>query len=293
MIQKTCFNVIEKDNAQDFKLANEKKKVSASIFDKSAKTAALLPIAGIEIGHKAVTDWINDNDKISTDGKDDGNINWKQKILSFIKGLGGIIKTAVNNPMTTGLVLAGGIGLTVATSGAILPAMVTLGVGTGIISLGYGGYKAATAKTDGEAKAAWETIGEGVFAIATSALGAKSAFNTVRNAGILSSETSNFNIAKATIQCIKSTPESLVASGKNIVSNSKNVINTITEDRNNDTTPDRNNNNTAATTNNTNYTATRTAGNGTLLGMNATTWTWIISLTIILKSLIMWWLMTG
>lgn len=69
----------------------------------------------------------------------------------------------------------------------------------------------------------------------------------------------------------------------NVVDGAAGAINTLTEDRNTDTTPDGNNNDdnnntqTGMTNNNTTgYTATRTAGEGTLLGMNATTWTWII-----------------
>lgn len=61
----------------------------------------------------------------------------------------------------------------------------------------------------------------------------------------------------------------------NVINGAAGAINAITEDRNNDTTPN-NNNNMGTANNNGNYTATRTAGEGTLLGMNATTWTWII-----------------
>ena len=67
----------------------------------------------------------------------------------------------------------------------------------------------------------------------------------------------------------------IMNAANNVVNGAAGAINNITEDRNTNTTPDTNNNNTA-TTDNTDYTATRTAGEGTLLGMNATTWTWII-----------------
>lgn len=60
-----------------------------------------------------------------------------------------------------------------------------------------------------------------------------------------------------------------------VVDGTKNAVNELTDDRN----TDNNNNNTAmtgSTTNNSNYTTTRTANDGTMLGMSATTWTWLI-----------------
>lgn len=62
------------------------------------------------------------------------------------------------------------------------------------------------------------------------------------------------------------------------INGTMNVVNEITQDRNTSTTNHNDNNmNMAGTTNNGNYTATRTAAEDTtLLGMNATTWTWLI-----------------
>ena len=119
------------------------------------------------------SDWLNNDDKVCTDGFDDGSLSLKETSESFGKGLIGIVKTAVNHPIATGLTLAAGIGLTVLTGGAAAPILVAAGatIGTGMV--GYGAYKAATAETDAEAKQAWETIGNGTFAVATSALGAK------------------------------------------------------------------------------------------------------------------------
>ena len=61
----------------------------------------------------------------------------------------------------------------------------------------------------------------------------------------------------------------------NVIDGTAGAINTMTEDRNTNTTPD-NNNNMSTGNNNGNYSTTRTSAEGTLLGMNATTWTWII-----------------
>ncbi len=59
---------------------------------------------------------------------------------------------------------------------------------------------------------------------------------------------------------------SVMNAANNVVDGAAGAINTITQDRNNNINDK----------NNTNYTVTRTAGEGTILGMNATTWTWII-----------------
>lgn len=62
------------------------------------------------------------------------------------------------------------------------------------------------------------------------------------------------------------------------VNGTMNAVNEITKDRNTSTTNNHDNNmNMTGTTNNGNYTATRTAAEGTtLLGMDSTTWTWLI-----------------
>lgn len=98
--------------------------------------------------------------------------------------------------------------------------MVTAGIAMGTGQIGYGVYKAATAKSDGEAKQAFETMGNGTFAVAASALSAKGALKQASNAGVTSAKgTENLNIYKATAQCIKSTPEAITQSGLNIKGN--------------------------------------------------------------------------
>lgn len=96
------------------------------------------------------------------------------------------------------------------TGGAALPVMVAAGAAVGTGMIGYGAYKAATAKTDGDAKQAWETIGNGTFAVATAAVSAKTALNTASNAGVTSAAgAKNMNTAQAVVQTFKSTPEAL------------------------------------------------------------------------------------
>lgn len=166
------------------------------------------------------TKWINDKDKVCTDGKDDGKLSFKEGLTSFGKGLLGIVKSAVKHPFLTGAAILGGVALTVATGGAALPALVALGVTAGAGQIGYGTYKAVTAKTDAEAKQAFETIGNGTFAVATSALGAKAALTKASAAGVTSAENAGeLNTVEAIGQCFKSTPEALKMSGTNIKGN--------------------------------------------------------------------------
>ena len=166
------------------------------------------------------SDWLNDKDKVCTDGKDDGSISLGEGLESFGKGLLGMVKAAVNHPIATAATVGAGIGLTVLTGGAALPVMIAAGVGVGAVQIGNGAYKAATAKTDGEAKQAWESIGNGTFAIGASALGAKSSLNAASKAGVTTAEgAKDMSVARALVQNIKSVPEALKMSGLNIKGN--------------------------------------------------------------------------
>ena len=102
---------------------------------------------------------------------------------------------------------------------------------------------------------------------------AQDAANMTQNAGnvVKDSIDKTGNTMQNAGNTIMDTGNSVMNAANNVVDSAAGAINTLTEDRNTDTTPDDNNK-----SNNTNYTATKTAGEGTLLGMNATTWTWII-----------------
>ena len=163
--------------------------------------------------------WWFDVDKVSTDGKDDGKLSFGEKMESFGKGIAGIVKGAVKHPLVTAATIGAGALLTAVTGGAALPIMVALGAGTGAVLIGKGAYDAANAKTDAEAKAAWEGIGSGTFALAGSALGAKSALKTAYKAGVTGAKgAENMNIAQATLKTFKTIPEALKVSKNQIVS---------------------------------------------------------------------------
>lgn len=162
--------------------------------------------------------WLNDEDKVCTDGLDDGKLSFGEALTSFGKGLAGIVKTAIKHPIATVATIAAGAAVTVATGGAALPVMVAAGATMGGVQIGYGAYKAATAETDAEAKQAFETIGNGTFALATSALGAKTALRAASNAGV-SGVSTDGNVLESLTGCFKATPEALKTCGANIKGN--------------------------------------------------------------------------
>ncbi|MBQ4114769.1 hypothetical protein IJD34_05140 [bacterium] len=173
-----------------------------------------------KIGWDGLADWLDDKDKVCTDGKDDGKLGFGETMESFGKGLAGLVKGAMNHPIATAVTVGVGAAAVALTGGAILPVMVAAGATMGAGMIGVGAYKAATADTDAEAKQAWETIGTGTFAVGASALGAKSALNQANKAGVTSAQgAKDLSIGKALVQNFKSIPEALKVSGINTKAN--------------------------------------------------------------------------
>lgn len=177
------------------------------------------------LGMNAFEAWWYDVDKVSTDGKDDGKLSIGEIAESTVKGFfGNTIKSIVKHPVMSGITIAAGIGLIAATGGAAAPVLVALGATLGVGTIAANGVKVAKAENDADAKAAWEGIGTGLFATATSVLGAKSALNAGAKAGVKSAFGGKYmNPFEATVQCFKASPEALKVSGTNIVNNSKNM----------------------------------------------------------------------
>ena len=123
------------------------------------------------------------------DGKDDGKISFGSKIKNLGKGVVNFFKGmvcdengkfSITRTLTTAAIAAGAVALTVATSGAATPFLIAAGTTLGAVEVGKGAYKAATAKTDAEADAAWQNIGSGATAIVGSVAGAKSALKSAK-----------------------------------------------------------------------------------------------------------------
>lgn len=164
--------------------------------------------------------WLDDADKVSTDGKDDGKLSLKESISSFGKGLVGIVKTTINHPIKTIASVAVGAGIVAITGGAALPFMAVGGAILGAGTIGFGAYKAINAKSDGEAKQAFETMGNGTFSLATSALASKSALKIASKAGVKSATNlATNNPIKNLVNCAKVLPEALKISARNTKGN--------------------------------------------------------------------------
>ena len=141
-----------------------------------------------------------------TDGKDDGKITLSEKVKNFAKGIVAPITTMFKSPKNflIGAGMIAGTGLLIAaTGGAAAPVLVAAGAIGGGIQIGVNAYKAKNAKTDIEAKNAWQGMGTGTTAVATSVIGAKSALKAS------GTDTSKMGIIKSTFECIKQAPKSI------------------------------------------------------------------------------------
>lgn len=152
----------------------------------------------------------------SSDGKDDGKISLKEKVKNFGKGLVAPIKTMFSSPKNMAITAAsviGGAALIAATGGAAAPVMVAAGLIGGGVQIGKGIYKQVNAKTDNEAKQAWQEMGSGTFTVGVSAASAKSSLKAAKVDGA-----KDMSTMKAVGKCLVDLPKNIKASVKNISS---------------------------------------------------------------------------
>lgn len=137
------------------------------------------------------SDWIQDKDKVCTDGKDDGHLSLGEGLASFGKGIIGCFKEVVKNPTKALTIAAFTTAIPIAVIGAaaivgvpiLTAASAVMGVVGGVsaiaggITLGKGLYDAANAKTDAEAKRKLEKAGNGGFLLFGGLTGIKSPSN--------------------------------------------------------------------------------------------------------------------
>ena len=125
-----------------------------------------------------------------TDGKDDGVINGWQKLKHFGKGIGNFFKGLIgfdkDGNWSAGRLLknvaigAGIAAVCVLTAGTAVPAIIAgAGVLTAAGGIAKSAYQANQAKTDAEARAAWEGLGSNTVALAASVVGAKATMKQV------------------------------------------------------------------------------------------------------------------
>lgn len=175
--------------------------------DTLQKTTDVKPLAQNAQGEKSVT---------TSDGKDDGKISFKEKIKNFGEGLVKPIKTIFSSPKNmaiTAASIAGGAALIALTGGAAAPVMVAAGLVGGTVQVGKGIYKQVNAKTDNEARMAWQDMGSGTFTIGASAAGAKSSLKAAKVDGA-----KNMSTIKAIGKCLVDLPKNIKTSFKNISS---------------------------------------------------------------------------
>ena len=151
-----------------------------------------------------------------SDGSDDGKISFGEKLKSFAKGIVSPITSMFKSPknfIKGALMIAGCAALCVATGGAATPFLVAGGVAMGGFQVVKGAVKAHNAKTDGEAKAAWEEIGGGTATVALSVAGAKAAAKSAAAAGVKGFEgAQSMTALQATKACITNAGKSFSAS---------------------------------------------------------------------------------
>ncbi len=212
------------DDAQLADIATQKLKV---ILPADEYTAFMKKMKDPTIGESIaafgnnVADWWTDRDKTCTDNIDDGNIGFAEGAKSYLKGLfGGVVKTAVKNPLATLATLGAAAGITVLTGVAALPVLVGLGaVGAGA-GLVKGIKDAANAENDAQAKQAFENMGTSTTALALAGLGVKAAGTQAAKAGVTSlNGIEQMSYTQALKTTLKSVPECLKVSGQNAKAN--------------------------------------------------------------------------
>ncbi len=169
----------------------------------------------------------NSSSEKCTDGKDDGKIGFFGAIGNMIKGAAKTVVDGVKG-MFTGKDGKFSLGKTLLSLGtaalciacpAVGVAACAIGGTMGAIQLGKGIYNAATAKTDAEAKEAWQNVGGGALTVGMSYAGAKAGLKAMKS----SSNTALANVDDA----ISNTDDALKLTNKSIddvVNNTDDVL---------------------------------------------------------------------
>ena len=158
--------------------------------------------------------------KDEDDGCDDGKISFKEGAKNFGKGFFSIVDNTICHPLKTAASVGVGVTLSCATGKAILPVMIAGGAAIGTGQIAHGIYKVVKAKDDKTARRAYQKMGLGTFALASSTLAAKKALICAAEGGVKSAAgVACKNPFKNTVNCIKVSKDSLLQSGTNIKGN--------------------------------------------------------------------------
>lgn len=130
-------------------------------------------------------DFLEDKDKVCTDGNDDGKLTFKDGAKSFLKGLvGGIPKAMINHPIATAVTVAAGSAAMIITGGAAAPVLWGLGAALATGTTINGVVKYAKADNDAAAKQALEMTGTGVSGIVLAEATKSSIWKAAQKAGV-------------------------------------------------------------------------------------------------------------
>ena len=163
----------------------EKKKATITFKEWWNGEKSLTSTAARRVGWENLADFLEDKDKVCTDGQDDGKLGFKEGAKSFLKGLvGGIPKAMINHPLMTLGAVGIAAGALVLTGGAAAPLLWGLGAGLVGINGAVNGVKAIAADTDAEKKAALEGLGTTTTSAALLGMTYKPTMNAAKTAGV-------------------------------------------------------------------------------------------------------------
>lgn len=163
----------------------EKKKATITFKEWWNGEKSLTSTAARRVGWENLADFLEDKDKVCTDGQDDGKLGFKEGAKSFLKGLvGGIPKAMINHPLMTLGAVGIAAGSLVLTGGAAAPLLWGLGAGLVGINGAVNGVKAIAADTDAEKKAALEGLGTTTTSAALLGMTYKPTMNAAKTAGV-------------------------------------------------------------------------------------------------------------
>lgn len=150
------------------------------------------------------------------DGKDDGSIGFFGAAKNFVKGVGKFIVSpftdengnfslgkTLKSAAIAGLFIAGNV----LTGGALTPILLTVGGIAGGIGMAKAGYNIATAETDAEAEAAWQSMGSSTATVAATVAGARSYAKSaaVENGQTAEQAAESYKGIKGTFKAVKDT----------------------------------------------------------------------------------------
>ncbi len=132
----------------------------------------------------------------------DGKISTAEKVSHFIKGIGKTFTSMAKNwKSSLGGAIAFGTILTFAPTLSV--PLVVLGTAAGALQIGNSIIKAATAKTDKEARLAYQGMGTGLLTFLPSFIGSKAAVKTANKFGVVGNVTEKDSLWKNYIECWK------------------------------------------------------------------------------------------